>query len=273
MRFALVEGQRHRPEKGLKGICPVCNSPVTARCGEIRAHHWAHSKGMDCADTWGNGKETDWHLDWKNEFPEDWQECILRDVTTGERHIADVMTDKNLVVEFQHSPIAPDERRAREAFYTSEGRKMVWVVDGKSKNSLAKIENCFFYCCSQRSRLNWYRLPFPDKFFPAKWTRGEGRVPIAFDCDFKLMPVLMSDIKGAFVYWIQKKRFVELVHQSRLHEELFAPVMPPGEQGQSPQKSRTTKQQTNQVPYRTLSGSNIRIYPVSPGYRKKMRRF
>ena len=285
MRFALVNGERRRPEKGLKGVCPVCGSPVTARCGEIRVPHWAHSRGTDCADTWNTGKETDWHWGWKNNFPEDWQECLLRDASTGERHIADVLTDKNLVVEFQHSPITPDERRAREAFYTSEGRKMVWVVDGRSKISRAKIESCFSYCCSRKSIFNWYLLPFPDDFFPAKWTRGEGRVPIVFDCNFipgnygghteesPFMPVLMSDREGGLVCWMQEKRFVELVRQSRLHEELFAHFIPkPGEQV-TPQKSRAASPQTGQVPYRTLPGSNIRIYPPSPGYGKKPRKF
>ena len=285
MRFALVDGQRHLPKKGLKGFCPVCGSPVMARCGEVRGHHWAHVKGMDCADTWNTGKETDWHLGWKNKFPEEWQERILKDTTTGEKHIADVLTDKNLVVEFQHSPIQPDERRARETFYTSEGRRMVWVVDGRSKISRAKIESCFSYCCSRRNKLNWYDLPFPDDFFPAKWTRGEGRVPIAFDCNFapgnyggynevsQLMPVLMSDINGGLVCWMQKRSFVELVRQSRLHEVLFAHFIPKSGKQVTPQKSRAASPQPAQVPYSTLPGSNIRINTPTPGYGKRRRRF
>jgi hypothetical protein len=37
-----------------------------------------------------------------------------------------VKTDHGWVIEFQHSPIKPEERRSREAFYP----KLVWVVDG-----------------------------------------------------------------------------------------------------------------------------------------------
>jgi hypothetical protein len=36
------------------------------------------------------------------------------------------VTDQGWVLEFQHSPIKPEERRSRDAFY----RKLVWVVDG-----------------------------------------------------------------------------------------------------------------------------------------------
>jgi hypothetical protein len=37
-----------------------------------------------------------------------------------------VKTENGIVLEFQHSPLCPEERDAREAFY----RTIVWVVDG-----------------------------------------------------------------------------------------------------------------------------------------------
>ena len=133
MRFALVDGQRRTAEKGLIGICPACGGPVLAKCGEKKAHHWAHKR--QCSDTWATGKETDWHLDWKNCFPEAWQERILKDTQSGEKHIADILTEHNLVLEFQHSPIDPEERRAREYFYSQDGRRMAWVVDIREKKN------------------------------------------------------------------------------------------------------------------------------------------
>ena len=57
--------------------------------------------------------KTEWHRGWKNSFPAECQEVIRRD-STGERHIADVMTSLGLVVEFQHSRLALEERIARE---------------------------------------------------------------------------------------------------------------------------------------------------------------
>lgn len=47
-------------------------------------------------------------------------------VGSGEMHIADVKTIKDWVIEFQHSPLAPEERQARNDFY----KKLVWVVNG-----------------------------------------------------------------------------------------------------------------------------------------------
>ena len=145
MRFALVNGQRRTAEKGLTGICPACGGPVLAKCGEKKSHHWAHKR--QCSDTWATGKETDWHLGWKNCFPEAWQERILKDVQSGEKHIADILTEHNLVLEFQHSPIDPEERRAREYFYSQDGRRMVWVVDIREKKNDQK--RCESYILSK----------------------------------------------------------------------------------------------------------------------------
>ena len=69
--------------------------------------------------------ETEWHRSWKDQFPVDWQE-VIQATESGERHIADVKTDQDWVLGFQHSNIQPEERDAREAFY----RKIVWIVDG-----------------------------------------------------------------------------------------------------------------------------------------------
>lgn len=171
MRFALVDGQRRTAEKGLTGICPACGGPVLAKCGEKKAHHWAHKR--QCSDTWATGKETDWHLGWKNYFPEAWQERILMDAQSGEKHIADILTEHNLVLEFQHSPIDPEERRARERFYSQDGRQMVWVVDCTQHQR--DLKRCLSYV--KDYHIDIFRpniVSFPDEFFPLKW------VPISF---------------------------------------------------------------------------------------------
>lgn len=179
MRFAIINEGRHLPEKGLQGaICPVCEKPVIAKCGEVRQHHWAHTKGTECSDTWNRGKETDWHLAWKREFPDDWQERILTDSETGERHIADVLTEKNLVLEFQHSPIDPDERKAREAFYSKDGRNMIWIVDmTKSTRVLKKFSSQYFIQYLDKTR--WNHLSWPEEIFPRQWIYCN--VPVLFD--------------------------------------------------------------------------------------------
>ena len=126
LRFALIDGERRAPEPGLQGVCPGCDQPVIAKCGEVRVWHWAHSPGHTC-DPWKEN-ESEWHRAWKDEFPEDWQE-IQHSAADGEKHVADVKTHDGWVLEFQRSPISPQQRRARTEFY----EKLAWVVDGTTR--------------------------------------------------------------------------------------------------------------------------------------------
>lgn len=123
MKFALIDGVRRLPEAGLIGKCPIFGHPMIAKCGEIRIHHWAHQGSHSCDPWWEN--ESEWHRAWKSHFPEEWQE-VIHEAEQGEKHIADVKTARDWVIEFQRSPIKSDERQSREAFY----KKLIWVVDG-----------------------------------------------------------------------------------------------------------------------------------------------
>ena len=123
MKFSLVNGERIEAKPELSGQCPVCNYPTIAKCGEQRIKHWAH-KGKRICDSWWEN-ETEWHREWKGHFPEECQE-IIQYAEDGEKHIADVKTVQGWVIEFQHSFLKPEERKARNAFYV----KLVWVVDG-----------------------------------------------------------------------------------------------------------------------------------------------
>jgi competence CoiA-like predicted nuclease len=138
MKFALIDGKKTEASKGAKGLCPSCGSELVAKCGEVKVHHWAHKGSRTCDPWWEN--ETIWHRSWKGQFPIDWQEVIHFDVN-GEKHIADVKTEYGWVIEFQHSFLNLEERRAREAFYTN----LVWIVDGlrrkRDKSQFQKVLN------------------------------------------------------------------------------------------------------------------------------------
>jgi len=124
MKFALVNEERKEATPGGKGICPCCFDEVRAYCGPIKVHHWKHVSLKEC-DPWYEG-ETEWHRNWKNNFDSTCQEILKIDHLTGERHIADIyLPHKDLVIEFQHSPIQVAEITAREKYY----KKMIWVVD------------------------------------------------------------------------------------------------------------------------------------------------
>jgi competence protein CoiA len=124
MRFALVDEQKAEATPRAKGVCPHCGSEMIAKCGRVKVWHWAHKGNPPCDPWWES--ETEWHREWKDEFPKDWQEISHIDPATGEKHIADVKNPFGLVIEFQHSNIKPEERISREEFY----KEMVWVVDG-----------------------------------------------------------------------------------------------------------------------------------------------
>ena len=123
MKYALVNQQKLEAQPNLIGSCLGCDKPMVAKCGETNIWHWAHKGKRICDNWWEN--ETKWHRNWKSHFPIEWQE-VIQHAENGEKHIADVKTDQELVLEFQHSHIKPEERLAREAFY----KKMLWIVDG-----------------------------------------------------------------------------------------------------------------------------------------------
>ncbi len=134
MRFALLNDERIEATKGAKGVCPCCGNDLVAKCGEVYIHHWAHKK--KCDDYWWEN-ETEWHRNWKDKFPKEWQERIQYD-ESGEKHIADVKTSSGWTIEFQHSAIAREERDSRDYFYN----KLIWVVDGtRRKTDIKQFEN------------------------------------------------------------------------------------------------------------------------------------
>lgn len=134
MKYAIIDGNKAEAKPGQKGQCPLCSSELIARCGKIKIHHWAHKSVKICDNWWEN--ETQWHRDWKNQFPIEWQE-VVHIAEGGEKHIADVKTSEGWVVEFQHSYLKHEERVSRDRFY---GPKLVWVVDGdRTKSSFKKF--------------------------------------------------------------------------------------------------------------------------------------
>ena len=207
MKFALVDGERHEASPGLNGVCIGCGSPTLARCGEIRVHHWAHQGQRRCDPWWES--ETEWHRAWKNQFPSEWQE-IIHYADDGEKHISDVKTDHGWFLEFQHSHIKPEERRAREDFY----RKLIWVVDGKRR---IRDEKQFFEAI-RLSRGSWIdnskypellSLSQPEGALFRDWIKNSSHVFFDFgDTDlWWLLP--QSNEEWTLILPITRQKFIE----------------------------------------------------------------
>ncbi len=225
MRFALVNGQKIEPQPKLRGSCPSCQGEMIARCGKVKVWHWAH-KGKPPCDPWWE-TETEWHRAWKDNFPKEWQEIYLVNKADGTKHIADVRTDKGLVVEFQHSYLNPEEREIREQFY----RKMVWVADGTRRQRdyprFIKASEGFW----QTHKKGLFLVPWAEGCFPKDWL--ESKVPVFFD--FKdgtlseqqewvheslwcLLPVSVDE--KAVVVVFAREAFVELASKDMIFQQL-----------------------------------------------------
>lgn len=122
MQYALVNGQKVKPQKGMKAVCFGCGNETVAKCGSIKLHHWAHKSIIDC-DPWGE-PEKEWDRNWKNHFPEDFHEVYFKDEKSGEVHRADIHTTNGVTLEFQNSPISIEELKSGEEFHV----KLIWVV-------------------------------------------------------------------------------------------------------------------------------------------------
>lgn len=128
MRFSLVHGVRSEAQPKLRGVCPACGNETISKCGDIVVHHWAHSKSKECDKWWES--ESNWHRDWKDLFPKEWQEVVHSD-PSGEKHRADVTNNYGWVLEFQNSYLSNTEVKARSRFYG----KIIWIINGlKPKN-------------------------------------------------------------------------------------------------------------------------------------------
>lgn len=203
MRIAIVKGDRQPAQPGLTGECQGCGRPMVAKCGEQRAWHWAHLGRLTCDPWWEN--ETEWHLSWKACFPDSWNE-IVHLAKDGTRHIADVKTEHGWVIEFQHSPIKPEERRSRNAFY---GR-LIWVVDGtRRKRDLAQVQRAWEDGVSVGGNGIVKSLYVDDAALLREWSSCE--CPVLFDFGGETLCWLLPRRSDLRVYVAQFPR-AQIIH-------------------------------------------------------------
>src|SRR5258706_7776427 len=101
---------------------------MIAKTGTTVIHHWAHeTEQPNCSAAY----EGPWHLAWKSLGSDGTQE-----IAVGNRR-ADVLAPGGFAVEFQQSPMTPEEVRAREADWKG---KLVWIFDAQEAYAEGRLE-------------------------------------------------------------------------------------------------------------------------------------
>lgn len=172
MLFAIFENKKIEATPNKSGLCPCCGGKVISKCGEINVWHWAHAD-IDNCDSWYE-PESIWHKNWKSTF--DSNNVEIRITKNGIRHIADIFTPEEIVIELQNSPISKSDIRERENFY---GERMLWVINGIEFKKNLTIKDLWededYYALKS--------LPRP----PVRWVRSS--------------PEIKKGINGEFFNW------------------------------------------------------------------------
>jgi competence CoiA-like predicted nuclease len=99
MIYGLLNGEKVEASPEIKNAkCQCCDSDLIAKCGEIKIWHFAHKSKNDCSSWWK--PMTEWHKSWQEQFPKKYREVVHKDPETGEKHIADIKTDDDVIIEF-----------------------------------------------------------------------------------------------------------------------------------------------------------------------------
>lgn len=211
MQLALVNNKRTPPSPKLKGKCPVCGQDMIAKCGKYRRFHWAHKSKENC-DFWKE-HETNWHIDWKNKFPTEWQEIIHTDPVSREKHIADVKTSYGMVLEFQHSHIDSKERESRENFY----KNMIWIVDGRRlKTDKTRFEKALSKIQAFPQNKALKTIKDYEKVFPKNWLDSQTFIFMDYGTN-NLLCIFPKKYENQLVLaFIEKEKLVEYSKQNSL---------------------------------------------------------
>lgn len=129
MKYAIVNNSKTAVDEteATTAHCPCCNSEMVARRGNIMVHHWAHKSLIEC-DSYFEPK-TEWHVRMQNLLSgndKTKQEVIIE--KDNVKHIADIVNNKGVVIECQHSPISQETIVERETFYND----MIWLFDAET---------------------------------------------------------------------------------------------------------------------------------------------
>lgn len=230
-RYAFIDGVKTDildTSKGAHGICPLCGDELISRQGEINTWHWAHKNGHVC-DSWYETKGA-WHRWWQDQFDKSWQEVAIIKKGEGEesqdiKHIADVRTDEDWVIECQYSSLSLQKIREREAFY---GKKMVWVVSGtRCSGDIERGPPLFNLSFCQSTKGFFYAIVPDGRAFNRHWRESNRLVFLdyygTFDkpsCGTELLCLLpkFKNVDERIIVRISQVEFVENFKQNKAED-------------------------------------------------------
>ncbi len=170
---------RIKATKDREGFCPITHVKLVACVGKIIAPYWRYPKGFDRGES---APETQWHIDSKLQFPEEFIEVVV------DNHRADIQTPHH-IVEVQHSSINYKDMLKREEAY---GPEMIWLFDMREP-----FKNKSF------SHPNQDGIPDPiERFVNLRWKHpSKAKLMSSRDCwfDFGNTNSPMND-SGEFYY-------------------------------------------------------------------------
>ena len=219
MFYAIKDNIKIRPNPNIKdAVCPLCNEQVIPKCGEIKIWHWSHKANADC-DSFGE-PESEWHLNWKNNFNKECQEVIIKKCvseycydkkynhnhTTDDhgdctdcifiKHRADIKLDNGLIIELQNSHLSSDKIKEREEFYGN----MIWILNGQTICSSLGLKK------EKGNGIRTFRWKHPPKSW---WVANK---PIIVDWDkenvFIIKKIYQNIPCGGWGIMKQKKEFI-----------------------------------------------------------------
>lgn len=189
MIWALVGNEKIEAIPDTKGTCPLCKGQVLSKCGDVNVWHWAHANSENC-DSWYE-PESFWHKHWKMSFGKENVEIGIE--RNEKRHIADILTNEDVVIELQNSSISKRVIREREDFY---GEKMLWLINGAEFKKNLTVKDYW----EDQDYLEISSLPRP----PVRWIRKS--------------PEIKKEINGEFFKWeYPRKSWIEVQRPVFIH--------------------------------------------------------
>lgn len=157
MQFATLLDQKERvkAESGIEAYCPGCLEQVIAKCGDIRIHHFSHKQGSNCHLY---KPESEWHLEWKEKFPEHSREFIMKN-ESDQTHIADVAFE-NCIWEFQSKLLDSDIVCDREVFWTKLNYEFCWMIKSPKKLCFQKKSEGVYHANFFSRKFDYLKRPF-----------------------------------------------------------------------------------------------------------------